>query len=599
VRSLNVIARLKPGVSLEQAQGDMDRIANNLQAQNPDFYPESGGFRITVVPLLESTVGKIRPMLLLVLAVVGFVLLIACMNVANLLLARSYALQKGVAIRAALGASRARLIREFLTESVLLALAGGAAGLILAYWGIHLLVAVSPKETIPRLHEIGLDGTVLAFTFGVSLLTGIIFGTVPALQASKHDLNDVLKEGGRSSSGGGVRHLLPNSLVIAEVAVTIVLLTGAGLMIKSFWVLRNADPGFEPGNAMTMRTYVPQNSTYRDPAKQASFFEQCLDRIREIPGVESAGASFYLPLAGSSLSCSFIPDSSHFTPGESSPEADWRAVSPGFFESLNIPLIQGRDFTKFDRPGTPLAVVIDRSLADQYWPNEDPLGKRLKLTLPMVRDQWLTVVGVVGHVWHSKMNSVVRPEVYTSFIQTPMAAMSFVVRSSSKDNQLTAAVTREIHEVESLVPVYEVKSMRKIVSDSLGDSRLLMLLLSIFAGVALVLASVGIYGVMSYSVTQRTHEIGIRMAMGARAVDVLKLIFRKGLALTLVGAFIGLAASYALSAYLTSLLYGISATDPLVFILTPVVLVLVAVFACFVPARRATQVDPVIALRFE
>jgi putative ABC transport system permease protein len=585
---LRVVARLKPGVTEEQARSEMNTIAQRLQQQYPESNTDMG---IAVIPLLEQIVGNIRTALYILLGAVGFVLLIACANVANLLLARATARQKEIAIRTALGASRLRLIRQLLTESVLLALLGGALGLLLAMWGLDLLVAVSPNN-IPRLKDVGLDGWVLGFTLLVSLLTGIIFGLTPALQASRTDLTESLKEGGKSSAGLH-RSRMRNALVVSEVALALLLLIGAGLMMRSFMRLRQVNPGFNPEQTLTMRIALP-DAKYKEDYQVHSFYQQVLQRVASLPGVQSADVVTSVPLSGQQTRLAFEIIGRPAAPGELL-DADYRAVSAGYFRTMSIPLIKGRFFTDRDTQESPGVLIINEAMARRYWPNEDPLGKHLNVG-PAPHE----IVGVVGDVKQMGLDAGTDAEMYEPYLQAPWNALTLVVRTNNAEpKNLAAAVTHEVHAVDKDQPVSNIKPMDEIVSESVAQPRLYMLLLNVFAGVALLLAAVGLFGVIAYSVTQRTHEIGIRMALGAQQSDVLKLVVGQGMLLALLGVGIGLLAAFLTTRILQTFLYGISSVDPLTFIIGAVVLSTVAFLASLIPARRAIKVNPMIALRYE
>ena len=588
---LAVIARLKPGVTVAQASADMDGIAERLKQQYPQFNTNK---EVVIVPLHQQVVSNVRTALLVLLGAVGFVLLIACANVANLLLARAASRQKEIAIRTALGASRSRVIRQLLTESMLLSLTGGTLGLLLSMWGVDLLTAISPAN-LPRVDTISVDVRVFAFTLAVSLLTGIIFGLVPAIQASKPDVNEALKEGGRASSVGHNR--FRSVLVVSEVALSLVLLIGAGLMIRSFVHLLNSSPGLKPENVLTLDVGLPRTK-YTGP-QQAAFFQQVIERLKSLPGVQSAGAVYPLPLSGAEEGMGFgIEGRAALAPGEVY-SAGPRWVSPDYFNVMGISLLRGRELTDRDGSDSPRVVVINEAMAARYFPDEDPIGKRVAFDQVNKAPNWREIVGVIGDVKHLALDSDPKPEMYFPFAQFPSFFMTLVMRTSGDPLNLVAAARSEVLAVKNDQPISNVHTMEELLSNSIAQRRFNMLLLSIFAGVALLLAAVGIYGVMSYSVAQRTHELGVRMALGAQTSHVLALVVKQGMTLALAGVGIGLAAAFALTRILASLLYGVSATDPLTFSVIALLLASVAFVACYLPARRATKVDPMVALRYE
>ncbi len=597
-RGLEVIGRLKQNVSLRAAQAEMDNLAAQLTQQYPRNY-ESRGWSIGVVPLLEDYVGQARKGLLVLLGAVAFVMLIACANVANLSLTRATSRRQEIALRLALGAPRWRVTRQLLTESVLLAFAGGAAGLLLAAWGTGVLLRFAPND-LPRIHEVRLDWRVLAFTFAVSLVTGILFGLVPALAASNPDLNETLKEGGRGGSGGVKRQRMRSAFVIAEITLALVLLVGAGLMLKSFWRLQRVDPGFNPDGVLTMRMMLPFG-TYQKPAQRSAFYRQVLERIKSAPGVEAVSATSRVPLTQGSNSGTISGENSAVGPGDLPVEAEWRWVTPDFFKAMSTTLMAGRAFTEADAEGAPLVAVVDESFARRYYPNEDPLGKRIKRGKLDSTRPWMTIVGIVRNVHSRRLDAESGVQVYFPFYQDPTAYnMSLVIRTSMADPlALSGTVRAAIQSLDNNQPVYDVFTLRQIVGDSMAQRRFSMLLMGLFAAVALALAAVGIYGVMSYSVAQRTHEIGIRIALGAQTSDVLKLVIGQGMMLTLIGVAIGLAAALALTRLLETLLFGISVTDWVTFTEIAALLTAVALLACYLPARRASRLDPMIALRQE
>lgn len=590
---LAVVARLKPGVTVEQAGAEMDAIAERLKQQ----YPQTNANKeVFLVPLHQQVVGKVRTALLVLLGAVGFVLLIACANVANLLLARAASRQKEIAIRTALGASRMRVIRQLLTESLLLSLVGGTLGLLLALWGIELLLTISPIN-LPRVDTVSIDGRVFAFTLVISLLTGIGFGLAPAIQVSKPDLNDALKEGGRSSPVGFRHNRFRSLLVVSEVALSLVLLIGAGLMIRSFVTLLNVDPGLNAQNVLTLDIGLPRTK-YTGP-QQIAFFQQVISRMQALPGVQSAGAVYPLPLSGAEEGMGFAIEGRPVTnPGESF-NAGPRWVSADYFKVMSIPLLRGRELTERDGPDSTRVLVISEAMARAYWPDEDPIGKRVAFDQTNGAPNWREIVGVVRDVKHSSLDATSKPEMYIPFAQFPIFFQTVVLRTTGDPLSLVAAARSEVLAVNKDQPISNIHTMEELLSNSIAQRRFNMLLLSVFAAVALLLSAVGIYGVMSYSVAQRTHELGLRMALGAQSSHVVALVVRQGMTLALIGVGVGLAASFALTRIMASLLYGVSTTDTLTFSLIALLLASVALLACYLPARRATKVDPMVALRYE
>jgi predicted permease len=592
---LGAVARLKPGVTLERAQSEMVAIAGRIEEQNP---VTNEGLSVNVADLREGLVSDYRQALLILLGVVGFVLLIACVNVANLLLARASARQQEVSIRVALGASRWRIFRQLVTESLVLSAAGGALGLLMALWGLRLLLAAVPVE-LPFWMRFDLDARVLGFTAAVSLLTGVVFGAVPALQASKVDLNKTLKEGGRSAdaAGAGLRRLR-SLLVVGEVALSLVLLVGAGLMMRSFLRLQRVDVGLDPKNVLAVTIPLPQ-AKYHEPEKQSAFFQQLVERVRRLPGARAAGAVSNLPLDGSRWGRSLTVEGRPVLAVGEAPMINHCVVTPGYFGAMGIPLLTGRDIAETDGKDAPRVTLVDARLAREYWPGESPLGKRVRFGPPESNEPWHTVVGVVGEVRHERPDAVTRMSVYLSYQQTPVRQMTIAARAEADPAGLVAAVRSQVRELDPAQPVTGVRTMEEVISRAVWQPRLHTILFGVFAAVALILASVGIYGVTSYAVTQRTHEIGIRMALGAKPGDILRMVIGQGLALTLAGIGIGAAAAFALTRVMSSLLFEISAADPTTFTANVLLLATVSLLACYIPARRATRVDPMIALRYE
>ena len=591
-RFLRAVGRLKPGVTLQQAQAELTGIAKQLEQTYPT---KNFGWGVNVIPIHEQVVGEIRPILIVLLAAVAFVLLIACANVANLLLSRAAARQKELALRAALGASRLRLVRQMLTESVLLALMGGLLGVALAYWGIQLLIGFGP-DNIPRLSEITIDPRVLGFTFGISLLTGLLFGLIPALQASRPDLNDALKEGSRGSTGGR-SGMFRNVFVVAEVSLALVLLIGAGLMIRSFARLQSVETGFNAESVLTMRAQLPRKK-YSEPHQIVDFFKHAQERIATIPGVQAVGAISYLPLYGGLASRdSFkIPGQPPPAVGQE-PGVEVRVITPSYFKAMGIPLLKGRLLDERDVKESRV-LLINETMAKKYFANQDPVGKQLEVMWDGSGPD--EIVGVVGDIRDGALEKEPEPAIYWTHAREPSySGMALVVRTSGDASRFQTAIQKEIRAIDPEQPIADVRTMKEVISRSIARPRFNTLLLTIFAGVALVLASVGLYGVMNYSATQRTHEVGIRMALGATRADIMRLVVGNGMLLTLIGIGLGVAASLGLTRVMASLLFGITATDVPTFLGVSVVLVAVALIANYIPARRATRVDPVIALRYE
>ncbi len=594
-RFLSVVARLKPGVSMEQAGADLKTIHARLEQDDPEHNTRWGA---EVVPVREQFVGNVRPALLILLGAVGLVLLIACANVANLLLSRAAAREKEIALRTALGASRMRVVRQLLTESVLLALLGSALGLLFAWWGIGALVAISPRDLI-NLEGVSINLTVLAWTLVVTLATGIIFGLVPALEATRLNLNDALKEGGKGSGVQGSRsRRLRGALVVAEVALALVLLVGAGLLIKSFIRLQKIETGFNTENVLTMVVRLPDGKYDEDP-KIINFFRQAMERVRSLPGVREAGMVNFLPLYGGLGSATdFTVEGRPVPPPDQELTTSVRVADAGYFGAMDIPLLRGRNFTDVEDREARHVVIISESLAQKYFPGEDPLGKRIDVDM-FDNPNPTEIVGIVGDVRYDSLTDEARPTVYFPHPELTYSFMTLAIRTNGDPAEMAPAVRRELSALDPDQPVADVRTMTQVMADTVARPRFNTLLLGLFAGLATLLAAIGIFGVMNYSVTLRTRELGLRMALGAQPGRVLMLILKQGLLLTLVGIGIGLVGAVALTRLMSSLLFGVNATDPLTFAAIALLLLVVSLIACYIPARRATRIDPMIALRYE
>ncbi len=589
---LGVVGRLKPGITIEKAQIEMNVIAKSLEQEYP---ATNTGDRILLVPYREDVIGKSRLTLFILFGTVVLVLLIACANIANLLLARATTRKKEMAIRAALGVSPGWLIRQLFTESMILAFTGGAVGLLIGSLGTRFLVMLSP-ENIPRLKETTLDFSVLFFTFAVSVLTGIIFGLAPALQLLKSDLNESLSEGDRGGSSGVSHAKVRSSLIVFEVALALVLLISSGLMIKSFVELLLVKTGMNPSNLLTVELSLPSKK-YPDMKTQTTFFQAVLERTKNLPGVEEVGGTSILPLTGST-STIFSIEGKPAPPENLLPWAGFCWVTPNYFRTMSIPLIKGRDFTDRDNENAPEVVVINEKMAKQNWPNSDPIGQRIKIrygTGTFVRE----IVGIVGNIRHLGLDQDAQPEMYMPIYQNPENFMYLVARTKSNPMALAKVIQSEVASIDKDQPVANIKTMQNIFSSSVAPRRFSMLLITIFACLALVLSSAGLYSVISYSVAQRNHELGIRMAVGATSKDVLTLILGQGFKLVVSGTIIGLAGAFALTRLLQSMLFNVSTTDPVIFVAISFILICFALLASYIPARRATKVDPMVALRHD
>jgi putative ABC transport system permease protein len=597
---LQVIGRLRPGVSEKSAAADLSAVAKYESDNFPDMFPPSAGFDFRARPYLDDIVGDIKLPLYVLLAAVGFVLLIACTNVANLLLAKAAPRQREIALRTALGARRWHLMRQLLTESILLAIIAGAIGVLLATWGTSALVALSP-ESLPRAREIGFDWRVLAFTGVIALTTGIVFGLLPAIWGPRVDLTDALKEGSRGSTAGGGR--LRKMLVVAEVALSLMLLVGAGLMVRSFSQLRSVNPGFRTDHALTLRVSLPVPNSQISAADEdrfMSFYDRTLARLSELPGVTAAGASNMIPLDGNGTDR--LIEIEGYVPKDQSdmPDAQNRQATPGFFAAMGIPLVRGRLIERSDDNKAARVLVVNETFAKRFFSNGDAIGKRIRLGKLTSDFPWATVVGIVGDVRGFALDEPPEPTMYWPVAQiraTP--SLAIVVRTQSDPAALAPTVRDAIGEIDRTQPIYDMQPLEQLVAKSLGQRRFTLMLMVLFGVIALVLSAIGIYGVMAFAVTQRTQEIGIRMALGASALDVLKMVVGSGMFLAAIGVAAGLVGAFALTRLMASLLFGVSPTDLMTFGLVTGGLLMVALLACYIPARRATKVDPLVALRYE
>jgi putative ABC transport system permease protein len=597
---ISVVARLKPGVTLDAARADMDAIAARLAQDYPDTNSNLG---VRVESLHESFVGRDLTRALIVLAgAVAFVLLIACANVANLLLSRGAARQREIAVRTALGAGRGRLFRQLLTESVLLAFAGGIAGVLLGSWGLQVLLAATP-DNLARVDAVRIDASVLLFSAALTLTTGIIFGVAPALQVSRPDLNETLKEGGRSGTKGAKAQHVRSALVVAQVALSLVLLVGAGLMLRSFAELQATSPGLDPTNVVAAGVTLP-GARYSDLDARRQFIRRVIDRLEATPGVESAATVTPLPLSMNGWQTSFLVEGFPEPEPGKFPTNDIARITPNYFRTMGIRLLRGRPFTWQDTENAPLVAIIDETFADTWFANQDPIGRRIKINaghpVPgMPPPPWVTVVGVVNHVKNYGIDQESRVEVYVPYTQATLSQATLVVKGSGDTAAVGAAIKQAVREADPTLPVFTIRTMEEYLERTLTSKRLMMLLLALFAAVALTLAAVGLYGVMSYGVAQRTSEIGIRMALGAHPRDVLRLVIGHGMVLTACGLVLGLAGAYWLTRVIETLLFGVSANDAATFAGVAALLAVVAFLATWIPARRAARVDPLVALRYE
>lgn len=592
---LSAVALLKPGVSLPQAAAEMETITARLRQQ----FPESNNNRFNkVVSLHRHLIGETDTMLWLLLGAVTFVLLIACANVANLLLANAAGRQKEIAIRTALGASRFRVIRQLFTESALLAFAGGAVGLLLSVWGVPLITRLLPRE-FPRLNEIQMDWRVLGFTLAASVLTGLLFGLAPAFHITKFGVQDAMKESSHGAGGSIHRSRLRHALIVAEVALSVVLLAGAGLLIRSFMQLQSVNAGFTPEQLLTAQL-TPSGEKFRDDTNLINYFDKVTERVAAVPGVREVGVINTLPLQKGPTLRFRIEGRAPLTI-DKWPPANYRTVSPNYFHVMNIPVLQGRTFTRSDNEQSRTVLMVNQSLVDKNFSGENVIGRRINFGRTDDNQQpvWLEIVGVVADIKNQELKEPPEPEFYFSTLQNPFQTMSIVVRSNVEPTSLVSAVRQAVAEVDKTVPIADFETMERLVTESVMQPRFNMVLLGLFSGIALLLSAAGIYGVTSYTVTQRTHELGIRLALGAQIGDVLKLILKQGLLVIFIGVAIGLVAAFVLTRLLKTLVFGVSTTDPLTFVGITLLLSLIALIACYVPARRATKVDPLVALRYE
>ena len=592
-----VLARIKPGLSLAQARSDIEAVSKSITEQNREYPYQRFGFALILHPLLEETVGDVKTSLWVLMGAVGFVLLLVCANVAGLLLVRSTARQKEIAVRVALGAGMRRIVRQLLTESLLLSLLGGLLGLLLTPLLLSVIVTLS-ATALPRVVSTGIDVGALLFTFAVAVGTGILFGLAPALEASRGVQYQILKEGGRTGTEGRISHRLRRIFVAAEAALAVLLLAGSGLLLRSFVKLLQVDPGFRSENVLTLQVALP-TAKYPNPEKAGAFFRELVDRVQQLPSVQTAGAVSSLPLSGTGNSGTTTVDSRAVAPQDASPEADWRVVTPGFFQAMGISLISGRYFDARDSDTAAPVAIIDETMARTYWPNEDPVGKRIKRGGMESTAPWMTIVGVVRHVRYRTLEARSRVQLYWPEAQRPTNFMGLAIRTAADLMSLAPAIQKTVLALDAEQPVDKVLTMQELMADSLARRRLTLTLLAAFAGGAILLAALGIYGVTAYMVTQRQQEIGLRMALGASRADVLGLVVGQGMSLMLAGLGAGLVLSLGLTWVLGSLLFSVRPYDPMSLAAAAGALALVALIACSLPAWRATRVDPLVALRYE
>jgi putative ABC transport system permease protein len=599
-RSFLVMGRLKPEVDIKQADAELEVVARRQEQELAGATPEYADRKIALVPLLDFTLGSVRTALLVLLGAVAMVLLIACANIANLLLARAVSREREIAIRQALGASRSRIIRQMLTESGVIALLGGGLGLLLAVWSLDALVALVPTGSIPPGIEVSMEARVLVFTLAVSLATALVFGLWPALQASKVNLNESLKEGSQKTTVSYRNRRAQSLLVVAEVGLSLLLLIMAGLMLRSFARLTRVDPGFDPENVVSMRINLPP-ARYAQEGRMAAFFQQLIERVETVPGVESVAVASHMPFVYTEDWTLTVEGAATGDPAQTQ-NLDTRTVSPGYFHAMQIPLLKGETFSRQDVAGAPGVVIINRTMARRFWPDEDAVGKRIKLGRADSDNPWLTVRAVVEDSAQGSLDVATKPEVYFPLAQMAWRyrRMNLAVRSTSGDPlNLVGSIQEQVRSIDKDQPVYQIQTMESLIADSVGPRRFAMTLLGLFAGLALLLAVIGIYGVMSYAVRQRTHEIGIRVALGAGQKDVMKLIVGQALVFIVWGLIAGLIGAFIATSLLSNLLYDVSARDPITFAAVTALLAVIALAACYIPARRATKVDPMIALRYE